>query len=64
MHIEAIFAPKVFINTNGELTEHHIKDFNCSPRINVQVTKTVDGRFDIVGNNVDMDCVGGVCPVR
>jgi len=33
------------------------------PRIGVSLEE-VDGRFKVTGNNTNVDCPGGVCPVR
>ena len=64
MHIEAIHAPRVLINTGTEIIEAHIKDFNGSPRVNVWVKALEGGRYDIVGNNVDESCLNGICDLK
>ena len=61
--IETIQAPMVLIKVGSELIQAHLKDFKGSPRVNVSV-EGEEGKWSVVGNNVNQDCIGSVCPIR
>jgi len=72
MKIEAVFYPTVLINNGvesgypeGRLTEHHAKDFKSRPHVNDAIELNhVTGKYEIIGNNVNVDCPGGACPLK
>lgn len=56
--IIAIFPPRVILANNEAIT---LKDIEGSVRVGAVIDLDT---MKIIGNNVDPDCVGGVCPIR
>lgn len=57
MKIVAI-RPPIAILDNGKDVE--LKKIKGQPRIGAML----DDEYKVIGNNVDQDCPGGVCPVK
>ncbi len=57
MKIEFINFPFVFTD---EGTRHHVSEINGTPRVGCEL----DQELNVMNNNVNSDCVGGVCPIR
>jgi len=57
MKIEFINHPYVFTDAG---TRHEIKDIKGTPRVGA----VLDENLNIVGSDVDTDCVSGVCPIK
>lgn len=57
MKIEFISYPFVFTD---EGTRHHVKEITGTPRVGSEL----DENLQVISANVNVDCVGGACPVR
>jgi hypothetical protein len=65
--VVAIISPYAFIEDNKKsllrIVIADIENFKHL-RIGSAISKNVDGMFSVIGNIIDTDCVGGVCPIK
>jgi len=57
MKIEFINYPYVFTD---EGTRHNISEINGTPRVG----SVLDEALNVMSQDVDSDCVNGVCPIK
>ena len=62
MIIEAINPPYVMARDEEKLDRYHLSEFE-SPRVG-KTYELKDGFYRVTGNNIDVDCVGGACPIK
>lgn len=59
--IDFIQPPFVFTADGKRLV---LDKIDGNVRIGSSIEEQENGRWKVVGNNVDPDCVGGVCPIK
>ena len=63
--IDGILPPYVFIrNDNDKLERVRLSEFNNRPVLNGSVEKLNDGTYNTLTDATDVNCPGGVCPIK
>ncbi|MCF8018174.1 MAG: hypothetical protein K9L62_02125 [Vallitaleaceae bacterium] len=65
--VKAIMSPYVFIdNPEGIMNRIRLSDIIEHQKVRLMdvLEKKDNGKYIIVGKQVDSDCVGGVCPIK